>query len=665
MFKIENFLSEQFAFLYGGKPCSSYRAAVSREKTFESEDEDRYEIRFRYEFGVDAIREVRHFKKLSAISSSLTLENVSGKFTAQINGIKDFVYAFPLKRSTPRTMSMMLPDDNVKLYSYEGPVATHTEFLPAVRYLPEGCVCEFNNRTGRSADGTMPFFHFRRGDKGVAVAVGWTGNWRARFERREKDLLFESAVAGTDFYMCPGEKFRLSSVYLCFYDGEYADGQNGMRRLIKYLVAQKGHVTGEDLPFSCSAWGALSTQKMLETIDLVSEEKFGYNYYWIDAGWYGYSTQDCLNEYVGDWAEQTGNWVVNKHYHPDGLRDVAKKLKEKGMRLLLWVEPERMVTGTDLTLQHPDWFLKQGNDTWLLDLGNREAWDATLKLLSDLISELGIKCYRQDFNVDPDPFWKIADEPQRAGVKQIKHINGLYDLWDALLERFPDLIIDNCASGGRRLDIELLSRSVPLWRSDYYCAAQFDRTSIQNHTTGISALLPYHGTGFGNGNFDEDLYDWRSCYAPMMSQRFRMYADFGELPDGFKKRIRAFNEEYVSVRKYFSEDYYSLIDYSFDERTIYVEGGNTVSPDDSSWAAWQFNRREEGDGVVLAFRRERSPFESALFPMYGLMKNACYEFTDADTGEKLVLSGKKLSERGLPVKISSRRESKLFRYRKI
>ena len=76
--------------------------------------------------------------------------------------------------------------------------------------------------------------------------------------------------------------------------------------------------------------------------------------------------------------------------------------------------------------------------------------------------------YRQDFNMQPDIYWAANDEPGRTGMKEIRHIEGLYYFWDYLLSRFPNLLIDNCASGGRRIDWETIGRSAPLWRSDYY-----------------------------------------------------------------------------------------------------------------------------------------------------------------------------------------------------
>lgn len=88
----------------------------------------------------------------------------------------------------------------------------------------------------------------------------------------------------------------------------------------------------------------------------------------------------------------------------------------------------------------------------------------------------------------------MNDADDRKGITEIKHIMGLYRLWDALLERFPHLIIDNCASGGRRIDIETLRRSVPLWRSDAQCSANYPPEWAQVHNMTFSVWMPYSGT---------------------------------------------------------------------------------------------------------------------------------------------------------------------------
>ena len=147
---------------------------------------------------------------------------------------------------------------------------------------------------------------------------------------------------------------------------------------------------------------------------------------------------------------------------------VSAAAEKNGLKFLLWIEPERVRVGTWLDRERPKWVLKtlQHMTTGLLNLGNKDARRWLTDTISGLIDE-GISVYRQDFNMDPIDYWKFADKKTRQGITEIRHVEGLYEFWDELLRRRPGLLIDNCASGGRRLDLETVSRSMALWRTDY------------------------------------------------------------------------------------------------------------------------------------------------------------------------------------------------------
>src|ERR1035441_7636863 len=108
-------------------------------------------------------------------------------------------------------------------------------------------------------------------------------------------------------------------------------------------------------------------------------------------------------------------------------------------------------------------------------------------MVSDFIDDFGMTWYRQDFNHSPENYWKAADKPDRVGMTEIGHIEGLYKMWDDLLARHPRLRIDNCASGGRRLDIEMMSRSYSVWRTDLGFS---DTLAEQAHTQVLAYWVP-------------------------------------------------------------------------------------------------------------------------------------------------------------------------------
>ena len=162
----------------------------------------------------------------------------------------------------------------------------------------------------------------------------------------------------------------------------------------------------------------------------------------MDAGWYGSTTAPTPDEFEGDWPEYTGDWSVSPLIHPNGLKDVSKAVHEAGKKFLLWFEPERVRKSTPIAKEHPEYFIHPNwqEDNLLLNLGDEKAWEYCFNTLSSHIEEIGIDCYRQDFNFDPLPYWRLSDEDDRKGITEIKYINGLYRLWDTLLEKFPKLL---------------------------------------------------------------------------------------------------------------------------------------------------------------------------------------------------------------------------------
>lgn len=516
------------------------------------------------------------------------------------------------------------------------------EFRTAFETLHHPSVVRrYANIGGRSSQGLAPYFEVNQGNNGLLCAIGWSGQWNAEFCQEEgHEVRVKTGIEGISLRMTAGEEFRTSSVLLLRYEDGSENAHNRFRRLLKYhysLIGQPGRPSL--IPFCAGTWGSMASDKMIERIKAYKKYDMGIECFWIDAAWYGVSEKPCPSEHSAGWYEQTGNWTINPYTHPDGLKDVAKACKENGMGMLLWVEPERVIRGNPTPNRHPEWFLKldENCQDWLLDMGNEEALQCAIQDVSHLIEELGLTCYRQDFNTNPLPFWRKYDEPERAGSHEIHHIMGLYRFWDTLLEKYPHLIIDNCASGGRRLDFEALSRSVALWRSDYQCVFDSDPETAQVHGTGFPWWLPY--TGVGVGRVMGDTYRMRSCYSPALQVGFWMYEeeDFSESQplDLIRNQIA----EYKRVRPYLSCDFYCLVDYALD---------------DSTWTAWQYDRPEEGDGVVLLFRRPASPFDTLPTALKGLDADKTYLFEDVDTGETYEAKGSEVLHFVLPEKRSSK-----------
>ena len=627
-----------------------------------NEDRDTLITEYYFESGLKVTNIAKKYDKFDAYEWVNYIENMSDTPTGLISELWDCECTLPLEHENPKKWEAYFPDVNTatKIYAPTGSAWAKDEFYSnidvirnndRINHIYPGMTKAYSASGGRSSENNAPFFNIHKNGKGYIFAVGWTGQWACSIERTEDDIIFKSKIEDTHFKVMPGEKFRTSSVVVMPYEGDLITSHNKWRRLVKEHFSLIGS-DGRDKygPLCAGIWGGMKTESVLDRIEKIKNNNLHFEYIWMDAGWYGSDTAPTPDEFEGDWWLHTGDWSVSTLTHKNGLKDVSKAIHNAGMKFLLWFEPERVIRTTPIVSAHPEYFLlpdEENTNDYLLNLGNESAWNYCFDTLSNLIYELKIDCYRQDFNFMPLTYWRKNDTSDRIGISEIKHINGMYKLWDSLLERFPHLIIDNCASGGRRIDIETLRRSIPLWRSDHQCPANYDIEASQCHHMTYNTWIPYSGTGSGR---DYDEYRIRSAYDSSMTTNYSFseregFCDTKEKIDFIKK----YTDEYLKLRPYFSEDFYPLTEFSDKLDT---------------WCAVQFDRPSEGDGIVQVFKRDRSPYESAVFFLGGINENSNYLFTDIDGGE-FTLSGKELAEKGLKIKIPDKRIAKIYLYKSI
>jgi len=531
------------------------------------------------------------------------------------------------------------------LHHHNGDGHHEHSYAPLDTTLGPKAVQRFAPNGGRPTNGAWPYFNLEWPGGGLIVVVGWPGQWSAKFTRDEgQRLRVRAGQQRTHFTLHPGEEVRGPLVVLQFHDGDWIRAQNVWRR---WMMAHSMPRPGGELPppqiraSSSRAYMEMiqaDEEKQIMFIDRYLEEKLPLDYWWMDAGWY-----PC----GGEWPK-VGTWEVDPERFPKGFRPISDHAHANGVKILVWFEPERVAAGTWLTDNHPEWILG-GAGGGLLNLGDPEARQWLTDHVDTLITGQGIDLYRQDFNMDPLGHWRGNDAEDRQGITEIKHVTGYLAYWDELRRRHPDMLIDACASGGRRLDLETLRRAVPLWRSDY----AYISLGMQCLTYGLSFWVPHHGTGtvacenpgyYGSGHTPVEAYAFWSTVAPSIACGFDMRVrdlDYDALRDLFAKWKRLAPNYYG--------DFYPLTAHS-------------VS--DDAWIAWQFNRPETGEGAVQVFRRADSVYESARLPLRGLDASGAYTVTDIEQGTESVLSGGELMERGLPIALPQKPQAAVLVYRR-
>ena len=494
---------------------------------------------------------------------------------------------------------------------------------------------EFHATNGRPSDEYMPYFNVCGKDRGYILGIGWTGQWLASIS--ENEALFNAKVGQEELkgYLQPGEEIRSPLISLSFYSGGNAmKGFNSFRRWVSKCVYPVG-VNNFSMLEIAKPESKRTSDEIIDEVNKIDKSVLAStDYFWMDAGWY---------KYTDSWYDGVGSWIVDKSRYDNGISELSDMGKKQGIGLVLWYEPERVISGTalyDVASKHDGWTVnvKGSNNIW--NFADDNACDYICKYIASSLNENGVSVYRQDFNFEPIEYWKKADNKYyngRDGFCENHYVTNYYKYLDYLTENVDGLLMDNCASGGRRLDLEMTRRSIPLWRSDYNCEDHDDiLEATQAQTYGISFWLPLSGTlDYCSKNTE---YASRSSIMPCVINTF----------DSVKSKYYC---DYSSLRSLQKEAYFPLTD------------GNT---DNNKYLAMQYGSYDGSKGMALIYKRADVTDDSFTVKFNGLNAEKLYNVRDYDSpAEARLLTGSSLMNEGFKVTIDQAPEAVIIMYTEV
>ena len=525
------------------------------------------------------------------------------------------------------------------------------DFMPITDVLSEGNKVDFGPYDSYSSSGAFPFYDITYTGGGFVTAVGWTGKWNSLVEISDGAIHSTSQMSDLNTFLYPQEEIRSPRIMLVFWQrNDRMEGLNQFRKTMMTYISPR--YNGELQRVPCAHMTSCQHQDNTTTadneksyIDTIKKHNLAFEVYWLDAWWHKGGFPAGLGNYL--YPLET---AIDEERFPNGVKDVSDYAKSLGLKFLCWFAPETLSEGSKLAMAHPEWILPQGAPSGNLNLGNKEALEYTIKYMDDCIKAWGVDIWRTDIGYTLSGIKEMEKStPDRVGILEIRQVEGLYKLWDAIREHNPGLMIDNCCGGGSRIDLETSSRSISLWRTDsgVWAGGSGNKKDLailnQNNNVCLNPYIiqsscavmgnkPYYmRSGFNNGMiFDDD-------------NRSGSY-DNDLLREGLLEAKR--------LRKYFYGDFYPIIFRS----TSYEE-----------WCAYQYNRPEEGDGVVIAFRRDESPIITAELCLKGLDPDARYSvdiYGESFEKQKTIkIKGKDLMS--FPLTIDCRPGSAIVEYRKL
>lgn len=225
-------------------------------------------------------------------------------------------------------------------------------------------------------------------------------------------------------------------------------------------------------------WGDPTEQKELPLIDAAAAA--GCEYFVIDAGWYAEQNEN--------WWSTVGLWQPSKSRWPRGIRFVLDRIREKGMTPGLWLEPE-VVGKNSVLAQKPDswFFMRHGKrvikgSRLLLDFRNPDVRSYLDSVVARLVNEYGVGYIKMDYN--SDTLEGTGQNADSFGQGLLEHNRAVLSWLDGLLDRHSDLVIENCGSGGGRMDYGMLSHT-----QLQSCTDQEEYVRLPAIATGSSAAV--------------------------------------------------------------------------------------------------------------------------------------------------------------------------------
>jgi len=616
-----------FSFRYQGTFSSNFLAGWQR-SVETNETPSRHLSQVHWQDPRTALRvtaSVTAFKRYPAVEWMVEFENLGAQVTPLLEDIQ------PLDAQL-RTGYIRKP---VRLHQLVGDVCGERSFLPTETEVEPGKTAVRSAEGGRSSNGAFPFFNVQYGDEGMLTAIGWSGQWRATLKRSGTGpTTLRAGMEKTALRLQPWEKVRTPRILVLPWKGDRLAAHNRFRRLMlfEYAPRQQGKPVRLPIALQCfdryvgtrPDWGTESCQLQAAK----AAHDLGCDAHWLDAAWF-----------EGGFPNGVGNWFCPPQRFPKGLRPLSEACHQMGLNLILWFEPERVAAGTQIAREHPE-FVFGGEKGGLFKLSDPAARHWLAGLLSSRISEFGVDTYRNDFNIDPLPFWRQADLPERQGITEIRYVEGQYALWDELLAGHPGLTIDNCASGGRRIDLETCKRSIPLWHSDTGCArGHADWNQTQSY--GLNLYVPL----FAGCAWTPAAYDVRSAATA------GLICQFAFLDAGFSvEAARAALAEVKENQKFWYGDFYPLTPCTLGQGAM---------------LAWQFHRSDLDSGIVVAFRRAECPYPVLQTGLRALRPGGRYsvEFVDESRANtQRTVRGRELMS-DFELRLPTRGVSLLLRYK--
>lgn len=393
------------------------------------------------------------------------------------------------------SLSVDLPDRDYYWMQLSG--AWGRERYVKERKLQQG-IQSIESTRGISSHQHNPFVALKRENTDefqgevIGATLVYSGNFLMQAEVDTWDVTRLQAGInpfGFEWKLQPGESFTSPEAILVYSDKGLNHMSQTFHQLFNEHLIQKNWYK-KDRPVLLNNWEAtyfnFNENKL---VNIAKQAKnVGIDLFVLDDGWFGERNDDSAG---------LGDWFTNKKRLPQGIGNLARKIKSLGLQFGLWIEPEMVNKNSDLYRNHPEWILhtpdrksNHGRNQFVLNFGNDEVVENIFQQISAIINESELDYIKWDMNRPLTNVFDINLDANQQGEVFHRYVLGVYKLYEKLIRNHPNVLFESCSSGGGRFDAGMLYYAPQTWTSDDSDA--IERLKIQY---GTSMLYPLSSIG--------------------------------------------------------------------------------------------------------------------------------------------------------------------------
>jgi alpha-galactosidase len=489
---------------------------------------------------------------------------------------------------------------------------------------------------GRSSGDYLPWLALMAPGGGLFAALVWSGRWQLQLHQVGDAHSLAFGISDFAHLLQPGERLAMPGVILSGYTGDLDDGANSWR---DWVNRHWTPAVPENWPWvQYNHWyayaGDISADRLLAEAKDAAE--VGCEVFVIDDGWFRGRRPES---YFAGW----GDWVEDIAKFPDGLGAFRSRVHQLGMKFGLWVEPERADNTGELLHAHPGWVAtrdgepiarqgRTGAEGVHLCLGNPEVQRWMIADMVRVVREYGVDWLKWDYNIGYGLGCNAESHGHQTTDGHYAHTLGLYHVLGSIMEACPDLMIENCASGGHRVDLGMLRYAHTSWISDYTHRA----ASCRQHVQGAGLFLPLH-------HLNTWVLDDRTTteFRSRMGGAFGVSCHLGHWTSSERDLFGHAVSEYRRLRPFLGGQRFLL-----------------TGPLHQDWEIWQLVHPSGDQFAVLAFR-EAGQVTEVRVDIRIPPRDQSYLIQRSDDDET-ILTASELRSHGLTIHLPDRQSSEVI-----